>query len=148
MLNFSLFTLLFFFNGTATTEIYTLSLHDALPIYCFIGDYYGDILYYKNTGNSSSAIFTAQTGGNNPFNGVSVFNYSRLRFFDVDGDGDQDCFIGVNDGTIEYHKNTGNSSSATFVEQTGDDNPFDDADVGQRASPAFVNIDEIGRAHV
>src|SRR5947208_3862019 len=23
----------FFFNGTATTEIYTLSLHDALPIY-------------------------------------------------------------------------------------------------------------------
>src|SRR3989454_10334165 len=25
---------LFFFNDTATTEIYTLSLHDALPIYC------------------------------------------------------------------------------------------------------------------
>jgi len=24
--------LLFFFNDTATTEIYTLSLHDALPI--------------------------------------------------------------------------------------------------------------------
>src|SRR5687767_15307747 len=27
-----LFFLLFFFNDTATTEIYTLSLHDALPI--------------------------------------------------------------------------------------------------------------------
>src|SRR5258708_32347449 len=27
------FYLLFFFNDTATTEIYTLSLHDALPIY-------------------------------------------------------------------------------------------------------------------
>src|SRR5947209_18368501 len=26
-------TLLFFFNDTATTEIYTLSLHDALPIW-------------------------------------------------------------------------------------------------------------------
>src|SRR3712207_8891427 len=25
--------LMFFFNDTATTEIYTLSLHDALPIY-------------------------------------------------------------------------------------------------------------------
>src|SRR2546429_9088433 len=24
----------FFFNDTATTEIYTLSLHDALPIFC------------------------------------------------------------------------------------------------------------------
>src|SRR5687768_18493794 len=27
------FFLFFFFNDTATTEIYTLSLHDALPIY-------------------------------------------------------------------------------------------------------------------
>src|SRR5258708_39588878 len=27
------FPLFFFFNDTATTEIYTLSLHDALPIY-------------------------------------------------------------------------------------------------------------------
>src|SRR5260370_42685542 len=26
--------ILFFFNDTATTEIYTLSLHDALPISC------------------------------------------------------------------------------------------------------------------
>src|SRR5258708_20604023 len=26
----------FFFNDTATTEIYTLSLHDALPIFTFV----------------------------------------------------------------------------------------------------------------
>src|SRR5476649_1551371 len=30
---FCLFSIFFFFNDTATTEIYTLSLHDALPIY-------------------------------------------------------------------------------------------------------------------
>src|SRR5437762_12382457 len=30
--HFVLFFLFFFFNDTATTEIYTLSLHDALPI--------------------------------------------------------------------------------------------------------------------
>src|SRR3712207_8645498 len=29
----SISSLFFFFNDTATTEIYTLSLHDALPIY-------------------------------------------------------------------------------------------------------------------
>src|SRR5690349_23505602 len=28
-----MFSFFFFFNDTATTEIYTLSLHDALPIY-------------------------------------------------------------------------------------------------------------------
>src|SRR2546422_7959544 len=32
MTNISLHYLFFFFNDTATTEIYTLSLHDALPI--------------------------------------------------------------------------------------------------------------------
>src|SRR2546421_12955767 len=31
------FFFFFFFNDTATTEIYTLSLHDALPIFFFIG---------------------------------------------------------------------------------------------------------------
>src|SRR6266496_4314687 len=31
--NFSFFFFFFFFNDTATTEIYTLSLHDALPIF-------------------------------------------------------------------------------------------------------------------
>src|SRR6266850_8193385 len=31
-MRFSLLFLFFFFNDTATTEIYTLSLHDALPI--------------------------------------------------------------------------------------------------------------------
>src|SRR5687767_15642024 len=30
---FSFFLFFFFFNDTATTEIYTLSLHDALPIF-------------------------------------------------------------------------------------------------------------------
>src|SRR2546426_12841291 len=30
-----LFFFFFFFNDTATTEIYTLSLHDALPIFFF-----------------------------------------------------------------------------------------------------------------
>src|SRR2546430_6332975 len=30
----SMFVSFFFFNDTATTEIYTLSLHDALPISC------------------------------------------------------------------------------------------------------------------
>src|SRR5690606_41914788 len=35
---FYLFLLFFFYNDTTTTEIYTLSLHDALPIYCFTTD--------------------------------------------------------------------------------------------------------------
>src|SRR5256885_15613287 len=33
-----LLSFFFFFNDTATTEIYTLSLHDALPIWLAAGD--------------------------------------------------------------------------------------------------------------
>src|SRR2546430_9692771 len=33
------FFFFFFFNDTATTEIYTLSLHDALPISCYGSEY-------------------------------------------------------------------------------------------------------------
>src|SRR2546430_16276642 len=33
IMSYVLFFFFFFFNDTATTEIYTLSLHDALPIY-------------------------------------------------------------------------------------------------------------------
>src|SRR3989442_12047746 len=43
MLTFKTFTCFFFFNDTATTEIYTLSLHDALPI-CRAPASHGDVL--------------------------------------------------------------------------------------------------------
>ena len=36
---FFFFFIMFFFNDTATTEIYTLSLHDALPILCFVKNF-------------------------------------------------------------------------------------------------------------
>src|SRR2546427_12417775 len=39
IISITLYALFFFFNDTATTEIYTLSLHDALPISII---YYGD----------------------------------------------------------------------------------------------------------
>src|SRR3712207_8225601 len=44
---FDLIVFFFFFNDTATTEIYTLSLHDALPIY--------DQLYERAVGEAGSA---------------------------------------------------------------------------------------------
>src|SRR2546430_12488723 len=43
----------FFFNDTATTEIYTLSLHDALPIFILSRDRFGiKPLFLADTGRS------------------------------------------------------------------------------------------------
>src|SRR3712207_7756152 len=44
----------FFFNDTATTEIYTLSLHDALPIWLPWGDMGVDIVI-ESTGRFTDA---------------------------------------------------------------------------------------------
>src|SRR5438034_5780772 len=49
-----LFSLFFFFNDTATTEIYTLSLHDALPI-CVVHSFAFEIT------EQSGAVSVAQT---------------------------------------------------------------------------------------
>src|SRR6266542_6483770 len=71
----SLFGIFFFFNNTATTEIYTLSLHDALPIYQHpVGWFLRDVLRHhdparvdrKSTrlnsshGSTSYAVFCLQ----------------------------------------------------------------------------------------
>mgnify|MGYP002525530051 CR=1 FL=1 len=60
----------FFFNDTATTEIYTLSLHDALPIYAIkkmLKNKYGRIVNITSivghTGNRGQANYAASKAG-------------------------------------------------------------------------------------
>src|SRR2546421_11977683 len=54
---------IFFFNDTATTEIYTLSLHDALPIFGGVActPAAGDVSWCPTTGNNLTTIQV--TGG-------------------------------------------------------------------------------------
>src|SRR3712207_7403111 len=47
-------TMFFFFNDTATTEIYTLSLHDALPICRAQEDRRGQLLHRRQAYQSRS----------------------------------------------------------------------------------------------
>src|SRR3712207_8745445 len=47
--------MLFFFNDTATTEIYTLSLHDALPIF--------DELQLHEVGQAADVVVALDDGG-------------------------------------------------------------------------------------
>src|SRR2546430_11527661 len=49
-------SILFFFNDTATTEIYTLSLHDALPISVFSG-WYGEQDYNTDARYAERNVF-------------------------------------------------------------------------------------------
>jgi hypothetical protein len=109
----------------------------------FIGDYYGLISYYKNTGTATVPVFT-NSAASNPFAGVDVGTYSNINFVDIDNDGDKDAFIGARDGNIYYYKNTGTAAAPAFTATTGTGNPFNGVNVGGWSSPSFVNIDGDG----
>ena len=66
---------LFFFNDTATTEIYTLSLHDALPIYRIF--YLGPVNNLLVAGQLTQSMYSWLTG--EPFDAQVSPVFSTLR---------------------------------------------------------------------
>ncbi|WP_205758168.1 FG-GAP repeat domain-containing protein, partial [Macromonas bipunctata] len=106
----------------------------------FIGVNNGNTLFFRNTGNASSAAFAAATS--NPFGLTDVGSFSSPTLADIDADGDLDAFIGENIGNTLFFRNTGNASSAAFAAVST--NPWGLSDVGFIASPTFVDIDADG----
>src|SRR3712207_9028233 len=55
----------FFFNDTATTEIYALSLHDALPIFVHDveGDRWVDVVWWETLEEAHAAAERAMSSG-------------------------------------------------------------------------------------
>ena len=109
-----------------------------------VGEFYGALRYFENTGSATAPVFTARTGAANPFNGVDVGVNSTPSFADLDGDGDLDAVVGENTGTLHYFENTGSAIAPAFTERTGAANPFDGVDVGQESAPSFADLDGDG----
>jgi hypothetical protein len=115
----------------------------------FIGTNDGDIDYFENTNNNTSATFEARVGASNPFDGVDLGDEVRPTFLDMDDDGDYDVLIGELNGNIFYFENIGNASSPTFTQRTGSENPFNGVDLGAfRANISAVDINDDGNEDV
>jgi hypothetical protein len=109
----------------------------------FIGELEGNLNFYRNDGNSGNPVFNLITGGEDPFDGVDVGDYSAPAFVDIDNDGDFDSFIGNKYEFIKYYENTSSGGNITFTERTGVDNPADS--IGWFNSvPSFTDIDNDG----
>jgi Ca2+-binding RTX toxin-like protein/mRNA-degrading endonuclease HigB of HigAB toxin-antitoxin module len=106
----------------------------------FIGEYFGNTLFLRNTGHASAPAFAA--GSSNPFGLTDVGFSAAPTFADIDGDGDLDAFIGNRSGNTVFVRNTGHASTPAFAAASS--NPFGLAEVGSSASPTFADIDGDG----
>lgn len=108
----------------------------------FVGDYYGVIEFYENRGSSTLPAFAP--GVRNPFGLSAVSLRAAPEFADLDDDGDLDLLIGDATGTLNYFENVGLPTAPWFVPALTQ--PVGLTDVGDNASPAFVDIEGDGDA--
>ena len=109
----------FFFNDTATTEIYTLSLHDALPICNLGGGKFTDITIPAGVAVADRISVTAS-------------------FADTDNDGDPDLFVTtVRQGNLLF-RNDGKGQFTDVTKIAGLDY------VGHSSAAVFFDFDRDG----
>lgn len=104
----------------------------------FIGNDYGNTLFFRNTGTSTTPRFA---GSSIAFGLSDVGFDSSPSFVDIEGDGDLDAFIGEFYGNTIFFRNTGTSTSPAFAAGTI---TFGLTDVGFDTRPAFADIDGDG----
>ena len=105
----------------------------------------GTINLFENIGDANTPSFIAQTGNNNPFNGIDVGGRSSPALADIDGDGDLDAVIGTETGPIVFFENIGDASTPNFVIRTRNRDPLTELNVaGLDAAPTFADIDGDG----
>lgn len=112
----------------------------------FVGEGYGRLFLFQNDGTKGAPLWTPM-GAVNDKNGnpIDVGYYSAPTLVDIDGDGDQDLYLGEGNGKLYFYRNDGTSSSPLWT-LVGwlKDIENDTIGVGYLSAPAFVDIDGDG----
>jgi hypothetical protein len=131
-------------NGIAYADIAFVDIDADGDSDAFVGSVYAWIKFYENTGTNTNPIFVLQSGPNNPLDLYDEGFEAKLSFVDIDGDNDQDVFIGDDNGTIRFFRNDGNANNAAFLEIIGAENPLDQVYVGDFVNPELTDLDKDG----
>ncbi len=122
----------------------------------FVGGGDGHIEYFKNEGSATAPDFRLQVGAANPFWYLEegedadyvpydVGERAAPALVDYDNDGQIDAaVVGASDGYLDYFVLDRSGEQPRFVQQTGEDNPFDGVYAGIHTTPTFADIDNDG----
>ena len=109
-----------------------------------IGEQFGNVDYYENTGTALAPSYTVRIGAANPFDGIDIGDHSKPSFVDIDNDGDQDLVIGEGSGNLNYYENTGTALGPSYTLRIGAANPFDGIDIVDHSTPSLIDLDGDG----
>lgn len=111
-----------------------------------LGDSVGRLTLYRNNGGSPVPSWMPE-GNLNDVNGslIDVGGYSKPVAYDLDGDGDQDLYVGNSSGQIRHLENSGTVSAPQWIQQNiVIDSNNTAIDVGGYASPLLADINGDG----
>ena len=95
---------------------------------------------YQNVGTATVPVYQLV---DTDFANVQQYNQKRLvpSFGDLDGDGDQDLIIGLENGQLFYLLNSGSAIAPNYTNLVAN---YAGIDVGSHASPQLVDVDRDG----
>ena len=78
-----------------------------------VGELFGNLNYYENTGTATAPTYTARTGTSNPWDGIDCGDLLPPRHLRIlTATAIMDLVVGEEDGVLNYYENTGTASDS------------------------------------